>query len=457
MNGMRPADIALLAGADDVRLAPDGRRIAFSVTTVDGPANRYRTRIWIGPTDGSAPSRPVTAGQPSDSLPRWSPDGRSLAFVSERGEGASGLWILPVDGPGEPTLVCARPDSISEVAWAPDGASVAFIGREPDPARRGPDGTELPLAGQPPRRITHLFSRLNGEDWVSDRPEALFVVPLDGSAPPRRLLAGDQPVGAPTWSPDGTTLAVVGARHPDWDLDLCNDIWLVDTDGVRPPVRVTDTSASWAALAWSPDGRSIAYLETPVPTEEPRHIRLGVLDVADRTRRRLAADVDRNLGPYGHSRAPVWDGDRLLFAVERDGAVHVCTVPAVGGTVTTVVGGDRVCHTFDAVAGIVAVAVTSPRRPADISVVDATGTERLVVSLAGDLARTRTLVAPQRFVTRHADGVEVECWAMPPVGARPGERQHPRGAFHLLRLALLRRVPAPGRRRVRGGVLQPPG
>jgi dipeptidyl aminopeptidase/acylaminoacyl peptidase len=471
---MRPADITRIARVDEVRLDPSATRVAFTVTTIDGAANRYRTRIWVGPADGSSRPRPVTAGEWSDTLPRWSPDGTSLAFVSDRGGAPAGIWVLPVDGPGEATLVCRRPDRISELAWSPDGASIAFVGRDPDPARRNADGTDRPVAEQPPRRITRLFARLNGEDWVVDRPELLYVVPVDGSAPPQPLLAGPTPVGSPAWSPDGTRLAFVSARHDDWDLDFCNDIWTIDADGVGPAVQLTDTSASWSALAWSPDGTSIAYLEMPTPDDEPRHFRLGVLDVVSGKRRRLAAGLDRNLAPYGHTRPPVWDGERLLFTVEDCGAIHVHAVhlhtghadaghadagPAEAvhptedgpgddgptslagdgptslragdgptslragdGRTWLVAGGDRVVHNFDAVAGAVVLAWSAPLQPSEVSILPAGGVERALTSLSTGLAGAVSLTPPDRFVTRHADGTEVDCWAVPPAGARPGER-----------------------------------
>ncbi|MFZ0130675.1 MAG: S9 family peptidase, partial [Candidatus Dormiibacterota bacterium] len=128
MTGMTARDLSILAHAGEVRVAPDGRRIAYTVITVDTEANRYRTRIWLADVNASAPPRPLTAGAWADTLPRWSPDGRSLAFARSAGQGEeAALWIVPVDGPGEISRLCSRPDEITDLAWSPDGTQLAVV------------------------------------------------------------------------------------------------------------------------------------------------------------------------------------------------------------------------------------------------------------------------------------------------------------------------------------------
>jgi dipeptidyl aminopeptidase/acylaminoacyl peptidase len=427
MTGMTTRDLPLLAFADDIHLAPDGRRVAYTVTTVESDANRYRTRIWLAASDGLTAPHPLTSGTRSDTLPRWSPDGRLLAFARDLGpDSQSGVWVIPTDGPGEATLMCAQPDGVSALAWSPDGTRVALVAREPDPIRYGSIGNRPETAGLPPRRITRLFSRHNGEGWIYDRPQHLFVIPIDGSAGPLSLTAGPWSVASPAWSPDGTRLAFVSARHDDRDLDLCNDIWLVDATG-GTPVALTDTSGEWSSVSWSPGGDRLAFNVHPSPLDSPRHIRTGVLDLSTGTRRDLSAVLDRNASPYPNSTPPVWCGADVFFPVEDHGAVHLYRVDGAGGTPSQVIAGEREVRSFDAirpsgVSAVVAAVLTSP-----------TELPEVYISLGGDDLHRRSdltrslrervaLVVPERFTATSSDGAEVECWAMAPLGIPPSGR-----------------------------------
>jgi dipeptidyl aminopeptidase/acylaminoacyl peptidase len=427
MAGMTARDLPLLAHADDVRVAPDARHVAYTVTTVDSEANRYRTRIWLAAVDGSSPPRPLTAGPWADTLPRWSPDGHLLAFARDLGPDVErGVWIIPVDGPGEATRVCGRPDRIDELSWSPDGTRLAIVARDPDADRYGSPGERPEAAALPPRRITRLLSRLNAEGWVHDRPQHLFVVPVDGSSPPLRLTEGPWPGSHHAWSPDGRRLAFVSARHDDWDLDLCNDIWVVSATG-GTPVALTDTSASWSLLSWSPDGARLAFVVDPSPLDAPRHRRVGVLDLASGDRREVSTVLDRNASPHPDHSPPVWSGSELVFRVEENGAVHVYRVEAGGGTPTMLIGGDRVVTSFDARGGggqtpVLAAAVTSPTELSEVYVSVGGEDLRRITDLTRSLRDRVELSAPERFTAVSRDGAEVECWAMAPPGLAPTGR-----------------------------------
>ncbi len=133
MTGMTPRDLALLANADDVRISPNGRQVAYTVTTLDINANRQRIRIWIADVDGAAPPRALTAGTWADTSPRWSPDGLHIAFARTLGpDEEGGVWVIPSDGSGDARAVCEWPDGISELGWSPDGGRLAFVARCPD-------------------------------------------------------------------------------------------------------------------------------------------------------------------------------------------------------------------------------------------------------------------------------------------------------------------------------------
>ena len=179
-TGMQPDDIAALRQVGDPRVSPDGKWVAIGVSSVDKEENRYSSRIWLAAADGSDRPYPFTAG-PNDGLARWSPDGRTLAIAVNQKDGTAQICLVPVARGGERVTIATWASAIGDLAWSPDGSQLAFVAREPDPAFYGNPGEERKSKDMPPRRITHLFSRLDSEGWVADRPTRVVVVDADGS------------------------------------------------------------------------------------------------------------------------------------------------------------------------------------------------------------------------------------------------------------------------------------
>ncbi|MGO9560092.1 MAG: S9 family peptidase [Acidimicrobiales bacterium] len=433
--GMQPSDIGRLRQVEDPRVSPDGTMVTFVVADVDLEANRYRRRVWLAPTDGGEPARPFTAG-PRDRMPRWSPDGRLLAFVADAEDGPSEICVLPVAHGGERVRIAAWPTTVSELAWSPDGRCMAFVGRDRDADRYGPPGEERKPKDMSPRRVTRLFSRLDSEGWVFDRPSRVMVVNADGSSPPRPLTDGPYQAHGVAWSPDGARIAFASARHETWDLDLAVDLWAVPSDGAGPPERLTETLAAYSHPAWSPDGTKIAYVRVSTPSNEPRHQQVGVVDLATGRRRELTTGLDRSCGAHGSTRPPVWTGDRLLLGVEDSGNLHVYAVRAAGdGAPEAIVDGERWVGSWDWAAGTLAMSVSTPTTFPELVVrplafgasepqapTPESGPERRLTDLTGPFASEVDLVEPEAFVARSADGTEVPCWAMPPAGGEDGQR-----------------------------------
>ncbi|MGH9100289.1 MAG: S9 family peptidase, partial [Acidimicrobiales bacterium] len=413
--------------------SPDGSQIAFVVNQIDLKENRYRRRIFLLDVDGTGPARPFTDG-PGDTLVRWSPDGSLLAFASKDQDGPAELCVLPVGRGGERIVVAHLAEPPTELAWSADGARLAFIARDPDPERYGEIGSERKAKDMPARRVLRFFSRLNGEDFVVDRPRRVMVVPADGLAPPLRLTDGPFEASGLAWSPDGSAIAFASGRHERWDLDGAVDLFTVPSDGSGEPERLTETAAAYGSAAWSPDGSRLAYVVDPTPMDGPRHSRLGVLMLSDRSCRDITGDLDRNCAPYGAARPPLWWGDRLLCQVEDAGNAHLYAFSAVGSEKPhPVVSGSRWIDAFDAASRTLALVVTDPTSLPELvvrTIADAQeepweaghGVERRVTDLTARLSNRVRLVAPEPYVAQSADGTEVSCWAMPPVGVEPGER-----------------------------------
>ena len=414
---MKPSEVGDLTDVGQPRLSPDGSTVAFVVTTADLEKNTYCSRIWLAPVDGSTPPRPFSAGEQRDGRPRWSPDGRQLAFVSHREDDGAEVYVLPVSEGGEAVRLVSWPEEVEALEWSPDGTRLAFTARDRDEERYG----EKEAKNRPPRRITKLFNRLDSTGWTVDRPRHLFVVPADGSARPRLLTPGPAEVGGLSWSPDGTRLVFASARHPSWDLDLATDVFTVDVELGGDPDQLTATADAYAEPVFAPRGHAVATLWTN-PRISPTHAQVAVLPAAGGPPQFLTRPLDRNCAPHGTEHTPVWRGDDVVFGVEDAGNVHVYRVASDGaGKPDLLVGGDRTVTGFDARADVVAFTATDATTPSDLFVL-VDEEERRITSIGARFPARHDVSAPERFIATSADGTEVEAWLVRPIGFAPGGR-----------------------------------
>jgi dipeptidyl aminopeptidase/acylaminoacyl peptidase len=413
-RGMAPADIYRLVQAGDPAVSPSGQAVVFTVTAPDPEKNSYRGAIWMGRADGSSAAAPIAVGDDHLSLPRWSPDGGSLAFISTAEERSSRLTIVVPDEPWAQVALTTWPDVISELVWSPDGRLLAFVARDPLPELYGTPESRPRPKDMPPRRITRLTSRRDNEGWILDRPSRVFVVAADGSAPPRCLTPGPYEASDVAWSPDGQRIAFASARHDGWDLDRAQDLYAVEVASGKLSC-LTETGPAYSKPAWSADGLRMAYRRDPTPLDGPRHVRVGVLDLGSGRARDLTESLDRNCGLHPPGQGPRWDGEDLLFAVEDGGNVHLYRAREDAPDRPTLeVGGERWIEGWDLAAGTLAFVATSPTQLPELHVVTA-GAERRLTRFTQALSGSVALVAPERFVATSRDGTEVACWAMAPV------------------------------------------
>jgi Tol biopolymer transport system component len=270
---LRLDDLYRMREVGDPRLSPDGAWVAFTVTVRDSARDEDYSAVYLVSWDGRT-SRRLTWGTEGEHSPRWSPDGKSLAFLSSRGDTHQGeqVWILPRDG-GEATRLTALADGVSDYAWAPDGRRLAVIARDPDPdsaaGRNGAGGDTV--KAPPPIVITRFQFRADNIGWLTERRARLYVVDVPTG---RATLLTPGPVDAalPSWSPDGREIAYVRKTGEDGDRTFNNDVYAIAAEPGATPRQVTtysgnDNDPDWEGgpPAWSPDGRTIAYEKSDAP------------------------------------------------------------------------------------------------------------------------------------------------------------------------------------------------
>ena len=420
---VEPADITRIRWVSDARVSPDGAHVAFVVTTLDEGRDEYLSNIWIVDVAGSEPRR-FTTGPKRDRDPRWSPDGRWLAFVSERdAAGLAGpaakkpqLFVMPATG-GEPLRLTEQPNGVGDPVWSPDSTRLAFVARVG--GWQEPEREEDRRKSRPARVITTLKYKLNGEGFIYDRPTQVFVVNRDASGLVG-VTEGDVPSGEPAWSPDGQRLAFASARHDERDVDDRSDIWVVPAKGGELR-RLTETAGPVAQPAWSPDGRTIAYVGRRGTHAFGGNLRLFSCDVSGSAPRCHTADFDRSVTLAVH---PFWlDGTTVIAATEERGNVLVWRI-GMGGPATPqpLIGGERTVTSLSASADGATFAFTASdvTSPAEVFVVGADGRNPRQLTELNREWRAGVGVAPvERFALERA-GHTLDVWVMKPFGFEPG-------------------------------------
>jgi dipeptidyl aminopeptidase/acylaminoacyl peptidase len=411
---MQPDDVYELTGVGDSRLSPDGSRVAYAVSTIDREANEYRSAIWVASLDGSTEPRAFTSGEKRDGSPRWSPDGRWLAFVSNRGDDkAQGqIYVIPAAG-GEARKLTDLKESAADLTWSPDSTRIAFTSRVRDEAYDEEEDSK-----RKPRRFTRLFHKLDSVGFVGDRRTHVFVVDVEGGDA-KQITDGDCEDGTPAWTADGTKLLFAATRGERWDAELINRLYVVDAAGGEPS-QLTGDEGSYETPVYSPDGTRIAYRFTLEDGTHPHHTQLWVMNADGTGATLLTESLDRQCAPYPDYREPIWDGDRLVFTVEDGGNVHVYAVAADGsGEPELLVGGELGVSAYDFRDGALVYVASTPTTLREVYA----GVEGRKLTTVGDaFAAARTIVEPERFTAVSKDGYEVDAWIVRPAGFEAGKR-----------------------------------
>jgi dipeptidyl aminopeptidase/acylaminoacyl peptidase len=393
--------------------------VTFTVQRVGPAFDKYRHAIWLAPTDGSSPARQLTIGAKRDGHARWSPDGQTIAFLSDRRtaveeepaapkdrEDANQVHVLPANGPGEARRLTDLPRGVDSFEWSPDGKWLAVLSssRAADSAADTRARRRLadPKPGTPPASDYRFFDRLgyqfNGAGFVDTRRAQVWIVNAEtGEA--RRLTNLANGVHEVAWSPDGTRLAISTTLARDADIYFNGRVVVVDVSSGKVTSVAERRDGIYGAPAWLPDGQRLAVIGGRLPHVVYRpEIRLFAADGseaagggqdltgADDVMVAGAMNSDLTIGE-GARLLPTPDGRSILFLAPHEGSMELWRVPVAGGRPDRLTGGHHYISSFDA-----APAGRGARGAIRIAVVRSTAT-RLPQVEVGDLAASSKSIA----------------------------------------------------------------
>ncbi len=421
-------DLARVRELGDPRLSPDGAWVAYTVATQDLPHDVSQSDLWMTSWDGATTVQLTSTAKDSETSPRWSPDGRYLAFLSSRGDEneVDQLWLLPRAG-GEAQRLTELKAGVADYAWSPDGARLVLVVK--DEAAQGAAATaEGGKEKTPPPIVLDRYDfKQDVTGYLARRRHHLALLDLASRAS-QPLTRGDQDDLSPTWSPDGRAIAFLRKPGPGGDRSNSWEVHVVEARPGAEPRQLTRFEGNennpggeggTNPIAWSPDGRQLAFLQGGPPRlvyYSPT--RVATVPAAGGPVRLLTAELDRWVS------APAWapDGASVYALVEESRAQRLVRIPAAGGRPEPVLEGRRSIAAFDVgpAGRIVALAATTSTFP-EVFAVEGGATRPLSRQNDALLSELR-LGAMEETSFKSRDGTVIHGFMVKPPDFRAGQR-----------------------------------
>jgi dipeptidyl aminopeptidase/acylaminoacyl peptidase len=421
----------------DPQIGPDGQQVAYVVSTTSLKDDDSKDRIWmVGFNGGDAIA--LTADGVSSSHPRWSPDGKYLAFLSARNEGKTQIWLLNRAG-GEAQRLTDTAQDVQDFAWSPDGKRLCVVLRDASPEEleaakergKSDDGEDAADKSgkqkkpkvQKPWVIDRLQFKVDQIGYLDHRRNHLYILDLAAKSL-TQITGGDFDDAQPAWSPDSRQLAFASNRSSDPDRNYDTNIWTVAADNTDKGAHLTQVTTNPGEEhdpAWSADGKWIAYVtQTEPKLMEYATKHLGLSAAAGGEAKILTRAFDRGVSDIRFAS----DSQSLYFIADDDGTQSLARIPVAGGEVTRPIGGRLMLYAYSlAKSGEVAAQITTMDRPSEIFTLPASGGQPNRVTHTNDALMSQLRYAPGEYVHfKSRDGWPVSGYLYKPLDYKPGAK-----------------------------------
>jgi dipeptidyl aminopeptidase/acylaminoacyl peptidase len=452
----------------DPQISPDGSRVAFVKVSVNDKKDGYDTSIWSVSIRGD--EQPVRIGSGNhDSSPRWSPDGKWLAFIRTpdappppAGAGLGGpsrpagpqLYMLPTNG-GESWKVTDLPRGVGGPVWSPDSKMIAFSsttspedlakqkGKKDSPDQKPGENKEQASETKPEpehesdvKVITHSVYRINGGGYLDPKhPAHIWVIPAprssEDSVKPKQLTSGPFSEGGILWTKDNSKIYFSTTRVQDPSYDLPHtDIYSVAASGGEPQ-KVLSINLGISEASLSPDGKRLAFCASAnEPVQSYTEPDLWVVDLAAGAQpRNLTTNYDFDVcsgvgGDQGTPRAGggdqvLWtpDGNSLIVITAREGKANLLQFDVASGKPTEITKGNQAVEHFRATndGSKFVVLISTPTNIGDLFVVDRSGKQLAQITRINDKLFSQLNISPPEEIWYNSfDGKRIQAWVQKP-------------------------------------------
>jgi dipeptidyl aminopeptidase/acylaminoacyl peptidase len=421
----------------DLQVSPDGKWVAYTVSTVDVAADKSDSDVWMASWDGAQQLR-MTSSPDAESAPRWSPDGKYLSFLSGRTGGkarGSQVWVLDRTG-GEAQQLTDVKGRLSSYEWSPDAKKLllTMADREPgepdDPAagggagggRGGAAGANAPAPK--PIVIDRYKFKQDVQGYLTQKPSRIYLYDL-ASKKSDALTPEMLEVGQPSFSPDGQSIAFMGREGKDAERYNIWNLYVMEAKaGAAPKILtkydgLTASGGGRGRPGWSPDGARLVYTQSGGAKQDAYNMpRLAVIPVAGGAPKMYAEKLDRSVSSPRFSK----DGKSILFLVTDDRWEYPAVVPANGGQVERLFKGPGTVSTIEETKeGKIAVLAGGDMEHPELNVVE-NGKLRPITHHNDALMAQLNLAETQEFSCKGKDGNEVHGLITLPLGYEKGKK-----------------------------------
>ncbi|MCX7973723.1 MAG: S9 family peptidase [Candidatus Aminicenantes bacterium] len=397
----------------DLSFSPDNKWLSYTVIVKDKEKKSRNSDLWMIPVEGG-PALTLTYHDQSDTQPRWSPNGRYLAFLSNR-SGKNQIWLFNTQG-GEPYQLTRIESDIEKFSWSPDSSTIAFLAKDPKIKERKEQKDKMNEEREEDKNqeiivVNRLQHKRDGEGYLDNRYTHIWLVSIS-TGETRKLTDGPYDEADICFSPDGREIAFSSNRTENPDGNRNTDIWAVDikTGKIR---QITIEPKPEANPCYSRDGRFVAYLQPSSPVYGTNF--LWLIPAQGGQPIKLTASLDRNILPDFF-----WSKDNryIYFCFEDSGNQSLARVEIKSGQIERLVSGEKVLRhlTLSPDGRYLAFVQTDSLRPAEIFVAHENDQEaRKITSIHDNFIAQLNLTLPENIHYRSFDGQEIEGWLMKPI------------------------------------------